>query len=57
MLIQNAQGMQALGTVTLPWQPSRSDLIVHRVQIIRNGAVIDLLRNGQRFTVLRREQI
>lgn len=53
--IQNAQGLQGLGNVILPWQPDQSDLIVHKIQIVRNGAVIDLLAAGQRFTVLRRE--
>jgi len=54
-LIQNGQGLQGLGNLVLPWQPDQSELIVHAVQIIRGGTVIDLLANGQRFTVLRRE--
>lgn len=54
-LIQNAQGLQVLGNIVLPWSPNQSDLIVHQVQIIRGGAIIDLLAAGQRFTVLRRE--
>jgi hypothetical protein len=53
ILIQNAQGLQALGNIALPWQPDQGDLIVHTLQIIRNGAVIDLAH--QHFTVLRRE--
>jgi tetratricopeptide (TPR) repeat protein len=54
-LIQNGQGLQGLGNITFPWQPDQSDLIVHKVQIIRGGQVIDLLAGGRRFTVLRRE--
>ncbi|MEA3044954.1 MAG: hypothetical protein QOH47_2792 [Sphingomonadales bacterium] len=54
-LIQNAQGLQGLGNIILPWQPESSALIIHKVRIIRNGTIIDLLAGGQRFTVLRRE--
>ena len=54
-LIQNAQGLQGLGNITLPWQPDQSELIIHKVQIIRNGQVIDQLAGGHPFTVLRRE--
>src|SRR5690242_14474694 len=28
-LIQNAQGMQGLGTIALPWRPDQSELIIH----------------------------
>ena len=55
MLVQNVQGLQGLGTIALPWRPDHSELIIHKVQIIRNGAVIDLLAGGRRFTVARRE--
>jgi tetratricopeptide (TPR) repeat protein len=44
------------GTISVPWHPDRGDLIVHRVEIERAGKVIDLLADGKRFTVLRREQ-
>lgn len=54
-LIQNAQGLQGLGNITIPWNPELSDLIIHKVQIIRGGQTIDLLGGGRRFTVLRRE--
>lgn len=53
--IQNMQGLNALGTITLPWQPERGELIVHKVHIIRDGQTVDLLADGQSFTVLRRE--
>jgi tetratricopeptide (TPR) repeat protein len=53
-LLQNAQGLQGFSNITLPWQPDQSELIIHKVQIIRNGQVIDLLA-GHPFTVLRRE--
>jgi tetratricopeptide (TPR) repeat protein len=53
--IQNAQGLAGMGSITLPWQPERGELIVNKVNIIRDGKVIDLLAAGQTFTVLRRE--
>lgn len=55
VLIQNAQGVQGLGTIALPWRPDHSELTIHRVEIIRNGTPIDLLAGGRRFTVARRE--
>jgi tetratricopeptide (TPR) repeat protein len=54
-LIQTPQGLSAVGNVIIPWQPQMIDLIVHKVRILRDGRVIDLLKNGQQFTVLRRE--
>ena len=44
------------GTVTLPWSPDKGDLIIHSAEIIRGTQRIDLLKSGQRFIVLRREQ-
>lgn len=41
--------------IALPWMPDKGDLIVHNVTLIRGEQNIDLLQNGQRFTVLRRE--
>lgn len=55
ILIQNMQGLQSFGSITLPWRPDQADLIIHKVHIIRNGTAIDLLAGGRRFTVLRRE--
>ncbi|MDZ3832590.1 MAG: DUF3857 domain-containing protein [Sphingopyxis sp.] len=42
--------------VTLPWAPDKGDLIIHRLTIVRDGMEIDALVNGQKFTVLRREE-
>nr|WP_277924558.1 DUF3857 domain-containing protein [Sphingomonas sp. CROZ-RG-20F-R02-07] len=44
------------GTIRLPWQPAHGDLIVHRVEIIRGSQHIDLLAQGKRFEVIRREE-
>jgi tetratricopeptide (TPR) repeat protein len=53
--VQTPQGLAVLGNITLPWQPGMSELIVHKVHILRDGKVIDLLAGGSGFTVLRRE--
>lgn len=50
------QILGVIGTVQLPWQPAQGDLIVHRAEIIRGPERIDLLKGGDPFTVLRREQ-
>ncbi len=44
-----------LGTLSLQWLPDKGDLTVHRLEIHRRGEVIDLLGDGVRFEVLRRE--
>jgi len=49
--------LNKLGTITLPWQPDKGDLIIHTMEILRGAEHINLLANGaQPFTVLRREQ-
>jgi tetratricopeptide (TPR) repeat protein len=52
----SADALARMGTLTLNWQPFHGDLIVHRVEIIRDGQHIDVLKAGQKFTVIRREQ-
>ena len=44
------------GTIRLRWQPAHGDLIVHRIEIIRGSQHIDLLAQGKRFEVIRREE-
>lgn len=53
--VQTPQGLAAVGTLSLPWNPATDTLTVHKVHIIRGGQIIDVLANGQTFTVLRRE--
>ena len=43
------------GTSTASWLPDKGDLTVHRVEILRGKAVIDVLKGGAKFQVLRRE--
>ncbi|MEA3106892.1 MAG: hypothetical protein QOI88_1497, partial [Gammaproteobacteria bacterium] len=53
--IQTPQGLATVGTISLPWKPDTDVLTVHKLHIIRNGQIIDVLASGQTFTVLRRE--
>ncbi|MBR0552114.1 tetratricopeptide repeat protein [Stakelama marina] len=53
--INNAQGLQ-LGNVALAWLPETQQLVVHKILIHRGGSVIDVLQQGQKLTILRREQ-
>jgi tetratricopeptide (TPR) repeat protein len=43
-------------TLTIPWAPDKGDLLIHELSILRGEQKIDLIANGQKFTVLRREQ-
>lgn len=54
--IQTAQGLSAMGSITVPWKPDTSTLNVHQLQILRGDKIIDLLAEGRQFTVLRREK-
>ncbi len=53
--IQSAQGLGAVGTLTVAWNPDNDRVIVHKLQILRAGVRIDLLASGQKFTIARRE--
>ncbi len=52
----SAEALARMGTVSLNWQPFHGDLIIHRVDIVRDGQHIDVLKAGQKFSVIRREQ-
>lgn len=54
--ITSPEMMTQLGTLQLSWLPDKGDLIVHRIELVRDGEVIDLLKQGARFEVIRREQ-
>jgi len=53
--IQNAQGLQSMGTLQLPWKPDTDILTIHKVHVRRGDQVINALADGQKFTLLRRE--
>lgn len=54
--IENPEALTQLGTLKLSWLPDKGDLVVHRLEIIRGDRTIDLLGQGTRYEVLRREQ-
>jgi len=51
----SADALNKMGSMVLKWWPDHGDLIIHGVDIIRDGRRIDVLGQGQKFTVLRRE--
>src|ERR1700733_5257332 len=53
--IDTPQGLATMGNVAFDWNPDTENLLIHRVRIIRGDKIIDLLANGQKFIVLRRE--
>lgn len=55
MKIQTRQGLDALGTLGFTWKPDSDVLTVHRLALVRDGQVQDLLAGGEAFEVLRRE--
>lgn len=54
--LDTPEALSQSSNLTLAWNPDKGDLIVHRLTIMRDGQEIDALKNGQKFTVLRREQ-
>ena len=52
--VRTPQGLAALGSISLAWNPDTDTVSVHRVRIIRAGQPIDVLAR-QAFTVIRRE--
>lgn len=49
------QGLSDTGNIILSWDPAVDSLIIHKLDIIRDGKVIDQLDGGKAVTVLRRE--
>lgn len=54
--VLNAQGLSDLGEFTASWDPVVQSLVIHRAQIIRGDQVINVLAEGETFSILRREQ-
>lgn len=54
--VDNPQTLMEQNTVNIGWLPDKGDVTVHRLEILRNGATIDLLGDGSEFSVIRREQ-
>ena len=53
--IEAPQGLANVGNIAFDWNPDTETLLIHRLRILRGGQVIDLLADGQKFIVLRRE--
>jgi len=53
--INAPEGLLAAGNVGLGWQPAFGGVTVHRVAIHRGADAIDVLGDGKRFQILRRE--
>lgn len=53
--LDSPEALTRFGTLNATWLPDKGDLIVHRVELIRDGEVIDVLKGGAKFEVLRRE--
>jgi tetratricopeptide (TPR) repeat protein len=54
--LDSPEALTRFGTLTASWMPDKGDLIVHRVELLRDGEVIDVLKGGAKFEVLRRER-
>ncbi len=54
--IRSAEMLRNWSDMRFEWQPDRDDLIVHSVQIIRDGKPLDLLAQGLKLNVLQREK-
>lgn len=53
--IRNTKALQSNGTLQFSWQPDKGDLVVHRLELVRGDQVIDLVEQGIKPEILRRE--
>ena len=53
--LDSPQALTQAGTSVASWLPDKGDLTVNRVEILRGKETIDLLAQGAKYTVLRRE--
>ncbi len=54
--LDTPQALTQFGTLTANWLPDKGDLIVHKIELIRGDETVDLLGQGAKFDVLRREK-
>lgn len=55
MAVKSPAALQALGNISVSWQPAFGSVVVHDIHIMRDGKIIDVLGDGKKFNVLRRE--
>ncbi len=53
--LDSTEALTAMGTLSAAWLPDKGDLTIHKVHLLRDGKIIDVLGEGARFEVLRRE--
>jgi tetratricopeptide (TPR) repeat protein/transglutaminase-like putative cysteine protease len=53
--IQTPEGLSAMGTLKVVWDPDTDVVVIHRIHILRGNKVIDVLGSGQTFTIAKRE--
>jgi tetratricopeptide (TPR) repeat protein len=53
--LSSPEALTQFGTVGAAWLPDKGDLRIHSVELLRKGQTIDLLANGDKFEVIRRE--
>ena len=54
--VHDPSGLTAVGNLSVQWDPSRATLYIHRVTIRRGKRKIDVLADGQEFSVFQRER-
>lgn len=54
--VRTTDALQKLGTQQFRWFPDKGDLVIHRLELIRGGEVIDLVAQGIEPEILRRER-
>jgi len=54
--VLTTDGLDDLGLVTQSWDPLLDTLTIHAVEIVRDGKAIDVLNEGEPFSVIRRER-
>ena len=53
--VATPSGLESLGSVTINWSPDNETLAIHAIRIVRGTRTIDILGQGEKVSVLRRE--
>ena len=54
--VLKAEGLPAMTSFSVTWDPDDEQVTIHSLRIIRNGKAFDLLDKGRKMLVLRRER-